>query len=506
MVLLPEQGQLEDTPFPALLLDLHRAQFSGWARLSRERATKSFLFRDGVPMFAESNLTSESLGIQLMDAGDISRADYSRVIDRVQKDGCKEGKALLELQLIEPRGLFVALKDQIRKRLLQCFGWNRGDFRIEPGEPPPEETTPFRTEIFGLIQEGIAAYWPSDRIYAEFGEDMGRVARRTAKVPRIEPLLNSDDATSAFIDALDGRRNLWQALQLATSQKALAAAGGLHALGAIEYAGEDEAVVSAGEHESGDLEIYFSDLAQETSRAEERLAVDHEVSSAPKDGSAQDESPNESESVTALRRSVADKFERIDELDHYEMLGVDKHADASQFKHAYLWAAKDYHPDALARLRIDGETREQANKVFAAIGNAYAVLNNPDRRREYDASLAGDELGLDAEQIATAETLFRKGEILLKAGNFRGALEFLQPAVEIYPHEADYQNALGWTLYKKLPSEPEAARTHLEAGLALAPDDATIHFRLSVVLRALGEADEAASRLAKAKQLNPKIR
>ena len=149
---------------------------------------------------------------------------------------------------------------------------------------------------------------------------------------------------------------------------------------------------------------------------------------------------------------------------------------------------------------------DQANKVFAEIGRAYAVLSNVERRREYDASLRGGELGLDAEQIATAETLFRKGEILLRQGNFRGALEFLKPAVDIYPQEADYQNALGWALYKRLPSDPAAARTHLEAALELASEDATVHFRLSVVLRALGEADEAGERLAKAKQLNPKIR
>jgi len=193
-------------------------------------------------------------------------------------------------------------------------------------------------------------------------------------------------------------------------------------------------------------------------------------------------------------------------LDHYALLGVDQHSGANAFKRAYLAAAKDYHPDALARLHIDGEVRAQVNAVFAAIGRAYAVLNNADRRREYDASLQGDELGLDAEQIATAETLFRKGEILLRLGNFRGALEFLQPAVDIYPQEADYQNALGWALYKQMPSDPAAARTHLEAALELASEDATIQFRLSVVLRALGESDEAAERLARAKQLNPKIR
>jgi hypothetical protein len=401
MVLLPEQGQLEDTPFPVLLLDLHRAQFSGWARLSRERATKSFLFRNGVPVFAESNLTSESLGVQLMDAGEISRGDYSRVIERVEQDGCKEGNALLELQLIEPRELFVALKQQIRKRLLECFGWNRGSFRIEPGDPPPEETTPFKTELFGLLQEGVAAYWPSDRILAEFGEHMGLVARRTAQVPRIETLLSGDDATNNFIDALDGSRNLWQALQFASSQKSLAAAWVLHALNAIEYVDPKEAAESEGE--GADLEIYFSDLAQEASRAETSPAVTAEVKgsreTAPKRG--------EDDSAVALRRSISEKFECIDELDHYDLLGVDRTSDASAFKRAYLAAAKDYHPDALARLHIDGEVREQANKVFATIGRAYAVLNNPDRRREYDASLVGDELGLNAEQIATAETHFR---------------------------------------------------------------------------------------------------
>ena len=96
--------------------------------------------------------------------------------------------------------------------------------------------------------------------------------------------------------------------------------------------------------------------------------------------------------------------------------------------------------------------------VFAQIGKAYSVLNVQEQRRRYDAFLAGEDPEIDAEQIATAETLYRKGEILLKLGNFKGAVEFLEPAVEIYPQEADYQHALGWALYKQLPSEPARAK------------------------------------------------
>ena len=142
MVAIPEHGRLEETPFPRLLLDLHRARFSGTLTLTRDRVGKRFLLHEGVPVFAESNLASESLGVQLMDSGKLSRADYNRVGVYVAREQCKEGRALLELELIDPRGLFVALKEQVRLRLLECFAWPRGEFHVDPtAQPPPDDFT-----------------------------------------------------------------------------------------------------------------------------------------------------------------------------------------------------------------------------------------------------------------------------------------------------------------------------------------------------------------------------
>ena len=104
-----------------------------------------------------------------------------------------------------------------------------------------------------------------------------------------------------------------------------------------------------------------------------------------------------------------------------------------------------------------------------------------------------------------AERLFRKGEILLRTGNFRGAIEYLKPAVELWGEEPAYQSALGWALYKKMPSEPEAAKTHLEAAASLAPDDPVVIFRLSVVLRTLGETVAASSLAEKAREMDPNV-
>ena len=84
-------------------------------------------------------------------------------------------------------------------------------------------------------------------------------------------------------------------------------------------------------------------------------------------------------------------------------------------------------------------------------------------------------------------------------------LEFLQPAVEIYPEECEYQSAAGWALYKKMPSEPELAKHHLEKAAELQPKDAIVLFRLGVVLRTLGETVAASNLLARAKKLDASV-
>ncbi len=100
-----------------------------------------------------------------------------------------------------------------------------------------------------------------------------------------------------------------------------------------------------------------------------------------------------------------------------------------------------------------------------------------------------NDTDFDANRLAQAEKLYRKGEILLRQGNFTGALEFLEPAVDLWPEEAAYQSALGWVLHKKMPSEPERARKHLELAQQLNARDAEIDVRLGIVVRACGGTD-----------------
>ena len=80
--------------------------------------------------------------------------------------------------------------------------------------------------------------------------------------------------------------------------------------------------------------------------------------------------------------------------DHYEVLGVDRDADAAEVKSAYRRLARQHHPDA-----NDGDS--DAEPEFKAVAASYKVLSDPEARQSYDrfghdgpsAGMAGDPFG-----------------------------------------------------------------------------------------------------------------
>ena len=63
--------------------------------------------------------------------------------------------------------------------------------------------------------------------------------------------------------------------------------------------------------------------------------------------------------------------------DYYQVLGVGEKATSDELKKAYRKLAKQYHPD------VNGGDRKTSTR-FKQIGEAYAVLSNPAKRKQYD--------------------------------------------------------------------------------------------------------------------------
>ena len=67
----------------------------------------------------------------------------------------------------------------------------------------------------------------------------------------------------------------------------------------------------------------------------------------------------------------------IVDADYYETLGVPRNASAAEIKKAYRRLARKYHPDV-------NPGKEDAEQKFKDLQQAYSVLSDPEKRKQYD--------------------------------------------------------------------------------------------------------------------------
>ena len=111
----------------------------------------------------------------------------------------------------------------------------------------------------------------------------------------------------------------------------------------------------------------------------------------------------ENRDVASALRDAKHKLKLSQRKDHYKTLGVDKDASDAEIKKAYRKLALLYHPDKAVDL--DEKQKEENEHKFKEIGEAYAVLSDPQKRRRFDSGVdesgaggfggMGDEMDMD---------------------------------------------------------------------------------------------------------------
>ena len=79
--------------------------------------------------------------------------------------------------------------------------------------------------------------------------------------------------------------------------------------------------------------------------------------------------------------------------DYYEILGVNKNASDEEIKSAFKKLAMKFHPDR--HVNDSDEEKKKAEEKFKEINEAYGVLSDPEKRRNYDTFGAADASGFD---------------------------------------------------------------------------------------------------------------
>lgn len=221
----------------------------------------------------------------------------------------------------------------------------------------------------------------------------------------------------------------------------------------------------------------------------------------------------------AERRSeIAARLATLDRDDHFQVLGVARDADSAVVRSAYFALAKRFHPDkqpeALADLKRD------VARVFARLGEAFQVLDNPQKRAEYVASLAAspdekpDESGT-VERVVQAALDFQKAEALLKKHDLVGAELLAAKAAAADPEQPDYRTLLIWIRAQRRGEPPpfEEGKTtpffddllrELDTIIAKEPRYERALFCRGMLLKRSGRSDRALRDFRLVAEINPK--
>ena len=487
----PVEGSLDAVNVPLLLAQAWRDQRSGILELRHGQNERSIDVFEGTPYgFASTGVQDRFaeflLGTRRLDAA--ARLEVERF---AEKRSCPQAAAVLALKFLDAKALYQALREEARRGIAETFEWNAGKYTWRP-ERAYSAARPASAKAFDLIsllQEELPRRWGTDRLFRELmhvQDAKGDISPRFRKV--------ANKLASAGAPAENAIRKLDEHLPIG---RILGECAGEPLAAATLWAALHTGVVRLG--------------ASGPSLRNDPTAFEVEVFEATTAFPADDDSKENADSKSktnaqesALRNEIENLLGNLGSLDHYSALGLDEAASTIQIKKAYFKAAKKYHPDALARLGLD-DLKGPAAQVFARIAEAFETLSDADKRKAYDAGDSG-EPEIDTARLAQAETSFRKGEILAKMGNFEGALEYLEPAVELWPDEPAYQAALGWALYKKPKANAERAAEHLGLALSRSQEDAVTHFRLGLVMRAIGKIDLANELIARARTIEPSVK
>lgn len=122
---------------------------------------------------------------------------------------------------------------------------------------------------------------------------------------------------------------------------------------------------------------------------------------------------------------------------YYEILGVSKNASAKDIKKAYYQLAKKYHPDT-------NKGDPDSSKKFQQVSEAYEVLSDETKRKEYDTwGATSEQMGMGGmgggggktynphwqyRSTVNAEELFRKifGDAGFQGGAFSDFDDFAE--------------------------------------------------------------------------------
>ena len=201
------RGDLGHLSALRLFATLVRQRVTGRLDLVIEPTHKEIYFIDGEPKFVSSNVARERLGEFLLFQGKVSSGELSMALSMLPQFDNRLIAALIGLGLMDESTAIHSLTQQVRAKLVDACGWEKGSYRFTAGEPIPYPWLPLRLDAYEIM--GASALATTDEFidgWSQWRED--RIPRivRPQPVP-IDSFRVADELRDAMVN-LDGRKTI----------------------------------------------------------------------------------------------------------------------------------------------------------------------------------------------------------------------------------------------------------------------------------------------------------
>jgi hypothetical protein len=187
-----------------MLVTIHRYKAPGMIECRRGDVVKRIYLDRGHIVFATTNQISESLGDKLLREGKITREQYEDSLVLVRATGKRHGVTLVEMKLLSPEALFVAVREQLQEIVFSLFTWDSGAVTFAPGRDKSLEFVRVELSVPEAIVRGVRAMPDVKALVARIGSKTTVLSRTSNEVEDLA--LTADEGS--LLDAVDGKRTL----------------------------------------------------------------------------------------------------------------------------------------------------------------------------------------------------------------------------------------------------------------------------------------------------------
>jgi len=557
-------GNLQDTPLVEVLGWIYTQSLEGQLLVNVRKAEYKIFFFKGVPIFANSSLSSDNIFEMLVSMGQLERDDVPR-LEKMVQEGSTPEKALGQMGVVDSTQLYEMQRLLVRELIIRACGHREGTYHFEEGDSSSLEGLPmFDISPLAVIYEAINRYLL--QLLPQ------KIQQMASKKVHLNPMVSSLESVpeifykrTYLLDDFNQERSVEEAISLLLKEfndlnQALTFFYVMYSTGVLLLERDKPEVEKPPAPEP---EKPGPKKAEEPPRPKEDYKVDYifvapkkrpkkkanrdriaepkkkielqeipappaakkkivetpaeppkkETQLEPQAQPAATSAPAQEEPDFAPKLDLPRKLDLLETKarsspDHFQLLSLKPDSPVQEIEQGYHNLVRQFSLEEMIK-GSDPELSRRAKELKKKIQNAVHTLSSPEKRDEFEKSIYKDELARAYTlplKRELARKQFERGKWYLNNHRPDLALERFEQAVELDPEKADYFAYVGWALYRASKGSMTQIEGYLNQALRLSARCDTACYFLGLIAKHEGREDQARDYLQRALAISPSNR